>query len=161
MLERRRRRYEPNRCSLVLDRNRRSSCRKIWSPAFHGAPFAEHSGHAGRELLRLRYGILPRRGLARGIGCRRYRTRVRCRKLKDTGYGGLPQRSRGAVNSMYWANASAPGSFAQLATAYSAKHGVEMEEIKRAMAQISVKSHENGAKNPKAHLQKPLISIRS
>ena len=75
-------------------------------------------------------------------------------KLKDTGYGGLPQRSRGAVNSMYWANASAPGSFAQLATAYSAKHGVEMEEIKRAMAQISVKSHENGAKNPKAHLQK-------
>lgn len=75
-------------------------------------------------------------------------------KLKDTGYGGLPQRSRGAVNSMYWANASAPGSFAQLATAYSTKHGVPMDEIKRAMAQISVKSHENGAKNPKAHLQK-------
>ena len=75
-------------------------------------------------------------------------------KLKDTGYGGLPQRSRGAVNSMYWANASAPGSFAQLATAYSTKHGVSMDEIKRAMAQISVKSHENGAKNPKAHLQK-------
>lgn len=75
-------------------------------------------------------------------------------KLKDTGYGGLPQRSRGAVNSMYWANASAPGSFAQLATAYSTKHGVSMNEIKRAMAQISVKSHENGAKNPKAHLQK-------
>ena len=75
-------------------------------------------------------------------------------KLKDTGYGGLPQRSRGAVNSMYWANASAPGSFAQLATAYSTKHGVAMDEIKRAMAQISVKSHENGAKNPKAHLQK-------
>ena len=24
----------------VLDRNRRSSCRKIWPPAFHGAPFA-------------------------------------------------------------------------------------------------------------------------
>lgn len=77
-------------------------------------------------------------------------------KLKDTGYGGLPQRSRGAVNSMYWANASAPGSFAQLATAYSAKHGVSMDEIKRAMAQISVKSHENGAKNPKAHLQKAI-----
>ena len=39
-------------------------------------------------------------------------------KLKDTGYGGLPQRGRGVLNSMYWANASAPGSFAQLATAY-------------------------------------------
>src|SRR6266566_1395282 len=34
-----------------------------------------------------------------------------CEKLKDTGYGGLPQRSRGALNSMYWANVSAPGSF--------------------------------------------------
>ena len=45
-------------------------------------------------------------------------------KLKDTGYGGLPQRMRGAVADMYWPNASAPGSFAQLATAYSAKHGV-------------------------------------
>ncbi|MDP2706500.1 MAG: acetyl-CoA acetyltransferase, partial [Burkholderiales bacterium] len=30
-------------------------------------------------------------------------------KLKDTGYGGLPQRSRGALNSMFWANLSAPG----------------------------------------------------
>ena len=45
-------------------------------------------------------------------------------KLKDTGYGGLPQRSRGVLNSMYWANVSAPGSFAQLASAYRAKHGV-------------------------------------
>jgi len=32
-------------------------------------------------------------------------------KLKDTGYGGLPQRSRGSVNDLYWANASAPGSY--------------------------------------------------
>ena len=77
-------------------------------------------------------------------------------KLKDTGYGGLPQRNRGVLQSMYWANASAPGSFAQLATAYSAKHGVDAADLKRAMAQISVKSHDNGAKNPKAHLRKPI-----
>lgn len=77
-------------------------------------------------------------------------------KLKDTGYGGLPQRNRGVLQSMYWANASAPGSFAQLATAYSAKHGVDAGDLKRAMAQISVKSHDNGAKNPKAHLRKPI-----
>ena len=77
-------------------------------------------------------------------------------KLKDTGYGGLPQRGRGVLNSMYWANASAPGSFAQLATAYQTKHGVEREDLKRAMAQISVKSHANGAKNPKAHLRKEI-----
>jgi acetyl-CoA C-acetyltransferase len=74
-------------------------------------------------------------------------------KLKDTGYGGLPQRSRGVLNSMSWANFSAPGSFAQLAGAYRAKHGTSPEELKRAMAQISVKSHDNGAKNPKAHLR--------
>ena len=74
-------------------------------------------------------------------------------KLKDTGYGGLPQRSRGVLNSMSWANFSAPGSFAQLAAAYRAKNGTSPEELKRAMAQISVKSHDNGAKNPKAHLR--------
>jgi acetyl-CoA C-acetyltransferase len=74
-------------------------------------------------------------------------------KLKDTGYGGLPQRTRGAFNDLYFANASAPGSFAQLATAYAAKHGVAIGDLKRAMAQISVKSHENAARNPKAHLR--------
>ena len=77
-------------------------------------------------------------------------------KLKDTGYGGLPQRSRGALNDMFWANFSAPGSFAQLASAYRAKHGVVAEDLKRAMAQVSVKSHANGAKNPKAHLRKEI-----
>lgn len=77
-------------------------------------------------------------------------------KLKDTGYGGLPQRSRGSLNSMWWANYSAPGSFAQLASAYRAKHGIEAAELKRAMAHISIKSHDNGAKNPKAHLQRQI-----
>ncbi len=74
-------------------------------------------------------------------------------KLKDTGYGGLPQRSRGALNSMYWANVSAPGNFAQIASAYRAKHGVGKEDLKRAMAHISVKSHDNASLNPKAHLR--------
>ena len=48
-------------------------------------------------------------------------------KLKDTGYGGLPQRGRGGLNNMFWANISAPGSFAQLAAAYRAKHGVDRQ----------------------------------
>src|SRR5215468_11152934 len=74
-------------------------------------------------------------------------------KLKDTGYGGLPQRGRGPLNDMTNPNASAPGSFAQLAAAYRAKHKVEPKDLKRAMAHISVKSHDNGAKNPKAHLR--------
>jgi acetyl-CoA C-acetyltransferase len=74
-------------------------------------------------------------------------------KLKDTGYGGLPQRNRGSVNDLFWANVSAPGSFAQLASAYRAKHGIDASDLKRAMAHISVKSHDNGARNPKAHLR--------
>ncbi len=75
-------------------------------------------------------------------------------KLKDTGYGGLPQRSRGTLNSMWSANLSAPGSFAQLAAAYGAKHGIDAGDLKRAMAHVSVKSHDNGTRNPKAHLRK-------
>jgi acetyl-CoA C-acetyltransferase len=77
-------------------------------------------------------------------------------KLKDTGYGGLPQRSRGALNDLFWPNLSAPGSFAQLAAAYRAKHGVDKVDLKRAMAHISVKSHANAGKNPKAHLRNPI-----
>ncbi len=74
-------------------------------------------------------------------------------KLKDTGYGGLPVRTRGVANDLWLPNASAPGAFAQLASAYAAKHGLAMSELKRAMAHISVKSHANAALNPKAHLR--------
>ena len=74
-------------------------------------------------------------------------------KLKDTGYGGLPQRGRGTLNNMIWSNLSAPGLFAQLASAYSAKHGVARDDLKRAMAHISVKSHDNASRNAKAHLR--------
>lgn len=74
-------------------------------------------------------------------------------KLKDTGYGGLPVRTRGVSNDLWLPNATAPGAFAQLASAYAAEHGVQMADLKRAMAHISVKSHANGALNPKAHLR--------
>ncbi|MEN9316444.1 MAG: hypothetical protein RIS35_2837, partial [Pseudomonadota bacterium] len=75
-------------------------------------------------------------------------------KLKDTGYGGLPVRTRGTMFDMVGVVGSAPGNFAQLAAAYRAEHGVSKEDLKRAMAHVSVKSHANGAKNPKAHLRK-------
>ncbi len=77
-------------------------------------------------------------------------------KLKDTGYGGLPTGQPGTLNPLWMANGSAPGNFAQLASAYRTKHGVSKEDLKRAIAHVSVKSHANGAKNPKAHLQKPI-----
>jgi acetyl-CoA C-acetyltransferase len=50
-------------------------------------------------------------------------------------------------------NYTAPGVFAQLATAYSAKWDLDMDMIKDAMAHISAKSHANGAMNPRAHLR--------
>lgn len=75
-------------------------------------------------------------------------------KLKDTGYGGLPVRTRGSTFDMIGVTGSAPGNFAQLASAYRKQHGVSKDDLKRAMAHVSVKSHANGVKNPKAHLRK-------
>ena len=77
-------------------------------------------------------------------------------KLKDTGYGGLPGGLGGTLTPQWSANGSAPGNFAQLASAYRAKHGVDRDDLKRAIAHISVKSHANGAKNPKAHLRREI-----
>ncbi len=77
-------------------------------------------------------------------------------KLKDTGYGGLPVRTKGTTFDMVGVTGSAPGNFAQLAAAYRTKHAVSRDDLKRAMAHVSVKSHANGARNPKAHLRKAI-----
>lgn len=81
-------------------------------------------------------------------------------KLKDTGYGGLPERTKGTFEDLWFPNVTAPGSFAQFASAYVARHGVPMEELKRAMAHVSWKSHENGVLNPKAHLRRRVTRER-
>jgi acetyl-CoA C-acetyltransferase len=77
-------------------------------------------------------------------------------KLKDTGYGGLPNPGSGAgtLQWQWWPNLTAPGSFAQLASAYRAKHRVGEKDLKRSIGHVSVKSHANGVLNPKAHLRK-------
>ncbi|MBN9409272.1 MAG: acetyl-CoA acetyltransferase [Burkholderiales bacterium] len=75
-------------------------------------------------------------------------------KLKDTGYGGLPVSAVGTYIPQWYPNAVAPANFAQLASAYRARHGVDADLLKRAIAHVSVKSHANGARNPKAHFQK-------
>ncbi|HEX2888154.1 acetyl-CoA acetyltransferase [Vineibacter terrae] len=75
-------------------------------------------------------------------------------KLKDTGYGGLPGGRGGPLQALWNANGTAPGNFAQLASAYMATHNVKYDDLKRAIAHVSWKSHQNGAKNAKAHLQK-------
>jgi len=75
-------------------------------------------------------------------------------KLKDTGYGGLPGGRGGPLQALWSASGTAPGNFAQLATAYMTAHGVSADDLKKAIGHVSWKSHQNGAKNPKAHLQK-------
>src|SRR5262245_18203594 len=77
-------------------------------------------------------------------------------KLKEIGYGGLPVRTRGTMYDMVGVTGSAPGMFAQLASAYRAEYGVSKNDLKRAMAHVSVKSHANAVNNPKAHLRKAL-----
>ncbi len=77
-------------------------------------------------------------------------------KLKDTGYGGLPMAQVGTFIPQWYPNAVAPANFAQLASAYRARHGIDAGLLKRAISHVSIKSHANGSKNPKAHLQKPI-----
>jgi len=77
-------------------------------------------------------------------------------KLKDTGYGGLPQNEVqwGTVRRLVDSNQTAPGMFAMLATRYFSRYGIAPQEGKRMLAMISAKSHRNGALNPKAHLRR-------
>jgi len=79
---------------------------------------------------------------------------VGAEKLKDTGYGGLPPPFKGTFNDLWMPLGSAPAGFAQLAAGYRAKYGVSREDLKRALAHVSWKSHENGVLSPKAHLRK-------
>ena len=101
--------------------------------AFRGAVYAVASGAA-------------RITLAMGI-----------EKLKDTGYGGLPAFSVGTFDDQWWPAVTAPGAFALLANAYAARHHIAACDLRRAMAHVSVKSHENGLQSPKAHIHKRIV----
>ena len=100
------------------------------------------------------------RGAVYGVASGAYDTclAIGVEKLKDTGYGGLPNMGSGAgsLNWLWYPNMTAPGAFAQLASAYSAKYNITPDDVKLAIANVSVKSHANGALNPKAHLRKPV-----
>ncbi len=74
-------------------------------------------------------------------------------KLKDEGTSGLPGNEN-RTNTMY--KSSMPGSFAMMANKYFERYGLSMKEGKEMLAKISVKSHDNGVLNPKAHLRKKI-----
>lgn len=75
-------------------------------------------------------------------------------KLKDMGFGGLPSVWIGRWEPVYGAFGTGPGRYAMAATAYFAKYGLTPEQGKKILAEISVKSHYYGARNPKAHLRR-------
>jgi acetyl-CoA C-acetyltransferase len=77
-------------------------------------------------------------------------------KLKDTGFAGLPERTKGTFEDQWQPGFTPPGAFAQLAAAYAARHRLPMDELRRAMAHVSCKSHANALRHPKAHLRFPI-----
>jgi acetyl-CoA C-acetyltransferase len=77
-------------------------------------------------------------------------------KLKDTGFGGLPERTKGTFEDLWQPGFTPPGAFAQLGAAYAARHGLSIPELKRAMARVSIKSHANALLTPKAHLRRAI-----
>lgn len=84
-------------------------------------------------------------------------------KCKDIGSGGLPRVNEdlvafgtlGRLILPSWANPN-PGCFAMMAVRYFERYGLSIEEGKRILAKISVKSHHNGTLNPKAHLRREI-----
>lgn len=76
-------------------------------------------------------------------------------KLKDHGFPGLPVAlAADKWHPVYGSHATAVGRYALAASRYFHRYGLKPEEGKRILAQISVKSHRNGARNPKAHLRR-------
>jgi len=98
------------------------------------------------------------RGALLGIASKAYDLvmAIGVEKLKDEGYGGLSAWPTGVWHPVYGASVEvggAPGRYALAATRYFHRYGISPEKGKRMLAEISVKSHHNGARNPKAHLR--------
>ena len=107
----------------------------------------ENACASGQEALR---------GATYGIASKAYDVvmALGVEKLKDSGFGGLGIGMPGRFEPVYGAFGTAPGRYAMAATAYFSKYGLSPEEGKRMLAEISVKSHYYGFRNPKAHLRR-------
>jgi len=77
-------------------------------------------------------------------------------KHKDTGFPGLGTVMAGRWEPVMGFGGTAPARYAMAATAYFAKYGLSFEEGKRMLAEIDVKSHHYGARNPRAHLRREI-----
>jgi acetyl-CoA C-acetyltransferase len=97
------------------------------------------------------------RGATYGIASKAYDLvmAIGVEKLKDWGFGGLGAMYPGRWEPVY-GTATAPARYAMAATAYFSKYGLSPEEGKRMLAEIDVKSHYYGARNPRAHLKREI-----
>lgn len=73
-------------------------------------------------------------------------------KIKDQGFSGLSLGVLPGVTNTQ-PRLTAPSAFAMLATRYFHKYGLTLAQGKRAIGLVSVKSHANGALNPRAHFR--------
>src|SRR5512136_3045101 len=101
------------------------------------------------------------RGAALGLASKTYDLVLALgfEKMKDAGFGGIGQAWPGKWHPVYGAAPEVGGAvarYALAATRYFSKYGLSPEEGKRLLAKISVKSHYNGARNPKAWLQRKI-----
>jgi len=80
-------------------------------------------------------------------------------KLKDNGLQGLPDAEMwlnmwGSHDSTYrCTTASGPAQFAQMASSYFSKYGIEAEHGKRILATLEASNHHNGSLTPKAQFR--------
>lgn len=135
----------------------------VWS----GTLFSGNGGRTVSEALRLPYLPVTRVENACGSGHEAVRgasyavaagiydicLAVGYEKLKDEGMSGLPGMQN-RTGTHY--ESSMPGVFAMMATRYFNRYGLSPQEGKSMLGKISVKSHHNGAMNPKAHLRREI-----
>lgn len=77
-------------------------------------------------------------------------------KLKDRASGFAVYNTEPLDNSKSIAETPPPNMFAHLAIRYFHHYGWDIEEGRKVLAQISVKSHHNGTLSPNAHLQREI-----
>ena len=79
-------------------------------------------------------------------------------KLKDSGFAGLPDPggTGGIIPGPVADYLTPPGIFSFVANRYFHHYGINPEEGKKFLAQVSVKNHHNGSLNPKAHFQREI-----
>ena len=75
-------------------------------------------------------------------------------KLKDSGYQGanaFPVPTDGTNRTV-----TAAAMYSMIVPAYAKRYGVELDDVKQALARIASKNHKNGARNPRAQFRKEM-----